>query len=50
MKLKNIIILKIVFTIILIKVDYKFKVLNKYVKVSTKENTLQFKVLKTERR
>ncbi|MDX8336745.1 hypothetical protein [Candidatus Cetobacterium colombiensis] len=50
MKLKKIIILKIIFTVVLIKVNYKFKTLNKYVKVSTKDNPSQFKVLKIERR
>lgn len=50
MNLKNYFLIMIVFTVVLIKTTYKNKMLIKYVKVSTNENKIQFKVLKVERR
>lgn len=50
MNLKNYFLIMIVFTVIPIKTTYKNKMLIKYVKVSTNENKIQFKVLKVERR
>lgn len=49
MNLKNYLLITIVFTIVLIKTTYKDKVLIKYVKVSTSDNKVEFKVLRVER-
>ncbi len=50
MNLKNYFLMIIIFTIVPIKTTYRNRVLVKYVKVSTSENKLQFRVLKVERR
>ena len=50
MNLKNYFLMIIIFTIVPIKTTYKKRILVKYVKVSTSENRVQFKVLKVERR
>ena len=50
MNLKNYFLMIIIFTIVLIKTTYKNRVLVKYIKVSTSENKVQFRVLKVERR
>ncbi|MGL5579805.1 MAG: hypothetical protein ACRDCE_02370 [Cetobacterium sp.] len=50
MELKNYFLIIIIFTVILVKTTVKNRVLIKYVKVSTSENKVQFRVLKVERR
>lgn len=50
MNLKNYFLMIIILTIVPIKTTYRNRVLVKYVKVSTSENKVQFKVLKVERR
>lgn len=50
MELKNYFLIVIIFTVILVKTIVKNRVLIKYVKVSTSENKVQFRVLKVERR
>ncbi len=50
MELKNYFLIVIIFTVILVKTTVKNRVLIKYVKVSTSENKVQFRVLKVERR
>lgn len=50
MSLKNYFLMIIIFTIVPIKTTYRNRVLVKYVKVSTSENKVQFRVLKVERR
>lgn len=50
MSFKNCFLIAVVFTVVLIKTTYKNRVLVKYVKVSTSEDKVQFKVLKIERR
>lgn len=50
MELKNYFLIVIILTVILVKTTVKNRVLIKYVKVSTSENKVQFRVLKVERR
>lgn len=50
MNLKNYFLIITIFTIVPIKTTYRNRVLVKYVKVSTSENKVQFRVLKVERR
>lgn len=50
MNLKNYFLMIIILTIVPIKTTYRNRVLVKYVKVSTSENKVQFRVLKVERR
>ncbi|MGL5278372.1 MAG: hypothetical protein ACRC8M_04715 [Cetobacterium sp.] len=50
MNLKSYFFIMIIFTIVSIKTTYGNRVLIKYVKVSTNENKVQFRVLKVERR
>lgn len=50
MSLKNYFLMIIILTIVPIKTTYRNRVLVKYVKVSTSENKVQFRVLKVERR
>lgn len=50
MNLKNYFFMIIILTIVPIKTTYRNRVLVKYLKVSTSENKVQFRVLKVERR
>lgn len=39
-----------IFIVVLVKVDYKDRKLNKYIKTSTNDKMIEFKVLKTQKR